>query len=117
MAPRSRPHLRAVAGVLHFTVVANAFCNTVPRWGGLWQLPALGARACSFSRSGARLLVFVFRYSRLACLEQTLRVRVNPNPHPYIVRAVVHFLYIFMIPEENCRGVLLKESFVKCARR
>ena len=28
-----------VAGVLHFTV-ANAFCSTVPRWGGLWQVPA-----------------------------------------------------------------------------
>ena len=34
----------AVAGVSHFTV-ANAFFNTVSRWGGLWQVPAPGARA------------------------------------------------------------------------
>ena len=49
----------AVAGVSHFTV-ANTFCSTVPRWGGLWQVPAPGARALSSEPFVARVRFSLF---------------------------------------------------------
>ena len=48
-----------MAGVSHFTV-ANTFCSTVPRWGGLWQVPAPGARALSSEPFVARVRFSLF---------------------------------------------------------